>query len=146
MKKFIILLAVSIAAVSCSSLMKTASEQNVNGNIAAAVIADLDISNQKITYTYVPTLNVRKLGAKNCINAAISEALLANGNGDILIETQAAVIQTQGLFGRKIKSVTVSGYPAKYKNFKSADEETIKAGIVSGSLTVKGATVTIKRK
>ena len=119
---------------SCSVVTKTATTRDVTAPLAAAVISDLEVSNQKITYTFVPTNSVRKGGLKNCINTAISEALTNNGGGDVLIETQEAVIEKYGLFGKKIRSVTVSGYPAKYKNFRSADEETVKAGIISGSL------------
>ncbi len=125
---------VALFMTSCSTVYKTAATRDVSAPIAAAVISDLDVSGQKITYTLVPSNKVRKGGLQNCINTAISEALAKNGDGDVLIETQEAIIQRYGLFGRKIKSVTVTGYPAKYKNFKSADEETVKAGIVSGSL------------
>lgn len=134
MKKLaLFLLVVSLGMTSCSSVYKTASTRNVNAPLVAAVISDLEVSNQKITYTY-PTNEVRKGGLKNCINTAIREALLQNGKGDILIETQEAVVQRYGFFGKKIKSVTVTGYPAKYKNFRSADEQTIKEGIIRGTL------------
>lgn len=128
------LLVVSLGMTSCSSVYKTASTRNVNAPLVAAVISDLEVSNQKITYTLYPTNEVRKGGLKNCINTAIREALLQNGKGDILIETQEAVVQRYGFFGKKIKSVTVTGYPAKYKNFRSADEQTIKEGIIRGTL------------
>lgn len=110
--------------------------------MAAAALADLDVSSEKISYTLVPTRKVRKGGLQNCINTAIKEALKANGNGDVLIETQQAVVQRAGLFACKIKSVTVTGYPAKYKNFRTADEETVKAALVNGSLKIN----TIKQK
>ena len=49
-----------------------------------------------------------------------------NGNADVLVESQQEIYVRQGLLGKKIKSVTVTGYPATYKNFKSVDEETLK--------------------
>lgn len=135
MKKLILALFVAMLTMtSCSTVYKTASTRNVTAPLAAAVISDLNVSNQKISYTLVPTKKVRKGGLKNCINTAISEALANNGGGDVLIETQEAIVQRCGLFGRKIKSVTVTGYPARYKNFRSADEETVKAGIINGTL------------
>lgn len=135
MKKSILLMFVAALTMSsCSVVTKTATTRDVTAPLAAAVISDLEVSNQKITYTFVPTNNVRKGGLNNCINTAISEALASNGGGDVLIETQEAVVQRYGLGGKKIRSVTVTGYPAKYKNFRSVDEETIKAGIISGSL------------
>lgn len=137
MKKLILTSFVAVLAMtSCSTVYKTSSTRDVTAPLAAAVISDLEVSNQKITYTLVPSKKVRKGGLRNCINTAISEALANNGGGDVLIETQEAIVQRFGFMGKKIKSVTVTGYPAKYKNFRSADEATVKAGIVSGSLVM----------
>lgn len=135
MKKLFILLVVAITATSCSIMKQTATEQNVSSKVIAASIADLDVSNQKITYTYTPSNRVRKAGVQNCINVAITEALLHNGGGDVLVETHKAIIESYG-FGKKVKSVTVSGYPAKYKNFRSVDDATLSSGIVNGNLIV----------
>lgn len=135
MKKTLLLLFVAaMTMTSCSIVTKTATTRQVNAPLAAAVISDLDVSNQKITYKFVPTKAVRKGGVRNCINTAISEALAHHGDGDVLVETQEAIVERYGFGGRKIKSVTVTGYPAKYNNFRSADEATVKAGIISGSL------------
>ncbi|MCD7722106.1 MAG: hypothetical protein LUI09_07750 [Prevotellaceae bacterium] len=142
MKKSIFLIcAIAAVVTSCTTTKKTASTGNVTAAMAAVVVSDLDVSNQKITYTYTPTSSVRKGGMHNCIRAAISEALSVNGGGDVLVETQEAVVY-KTVMG-KVKHVTVTGYPAKYKNFRSADEETVKQGIVNGSLVRTG---TIKLK
>ena len=134
MKKYLIIMCAATCIItSCSSVRKSATSRTINAPVAAAVIADLDVSNQKITYTYSPTKNVRRVGLQNCINHAISAALEANGGGDILLETQPAVY----IRGSKIHTITITGYPAKYKNFRPADEETIKAAIVSGSLSTQ---------
>lgn len=133
MKK--IILAAFIAAVtmtSCSTAYRTASSRDVTAPIAAAAIADMEVSNQKITYTLIPTRKVRAGGYQNCVNTAISEALKAN-DGDVLIETQAATVKRTGFFLTKIKSVTVTGYPAKYKNFRNADEQTVKNALINGA-------------
>ena len=50
-------------------------------------------------------------------------ALDANGGGDVLVELQTTVKKTGR---RNVSEVTVSGYPATYKNFRSADDETLK--------------------
>lgn len=137
MKKSIIALSiVTLALSSCSTVYKTASQRDVTAPVAAAAIADFEVSPQKITYTLVPTRKVRSGGLQNCINTAVSEALKANGDGDVLIETQQAVIRRSGLFMRKIKSVTVTGYPAKYKNFRNMDEATVKKALENGNLKV----------
>lgn len=133
-KRFLPIVVAALTMTSCSIVSKTATTRDVTAPLAAAVIGDLDVSNQKITYTLIPPQKIRRGGLQNCINTAISEALANNGGGDVLIETQKAIVERYGFGGRKIKSVTVTGYPAKYKNFRAADEETVKAGIISGSL------------
>lgn len=131
-KLFVILIVSAFAMTSCSTVNKTATTHNVEPTIAAVVLSDLDVSNEKITYTLIPKASVRRGGSRNCINTAISEALALNG-GDVLIETQQATI-TRGLYVRKIKSVTVTGYPAKYKNFRPADDKTLKEAVVKGKV------------
>ena len=123
-----------MAMTSCSTVYRTASVRDVTAPVAAAAFADLEVSSEKITYSLMPTREVRKGGLENCVNAAISEALRANGGGDVLLETQRAVVQRTGLFSRKVKMVTVTGYPAVYKNFRKADEETLKKALVNGTL------------
>lgn len=127
MKKFLFLLFATTLLCSCKTKMyQTAATDEVYSNIKAVVVADLDVSNEKITYTLVPNKFVQRGGLRNCINVAISEALKQNGNADVLLETQKAIVVRSGLFGRKIRSVTVTGYPARYKNFQSLDKDAVK--------------------
>lgn len=152
MKTKVILLSIIVASTmtSCTTIYKTSTQRDVKAPLAGAVISDLDVSDQKITYTLIPSRKVRRGGLKNCINTAISEALEKNGGGDVLVETQNAIVQRTGvLFWTKIKSVTVTGYPATYKNFRPADTETVKQGILNGTLvdesTGKGNRIIIMR-
>jgi hypothetical protein len=39
-----------------------------------------------------------------------------------LVEPQFVMSKRKGMFGTKIKSVTVTGRPAKYKNFRSLND------------------------
>ena len=127
MKKIFLLLFATTLLCSCKTTMyQTAATDEVSSNIKAVVVADLDVSNEKITYTLVPDRFVRRGGLRNCINVAINEALRQNGNADVLLETQNAIVVRSGLFGRKIRSVTVTGYPARYKNFQSMDKDAVK--------------------
>ncbi|MBQ2362025.1 MAG: hypothetical protein II287_00255, partial [Bacteroidaceae bacterium] len=45
------------------------------------------------------------------------------GNADLLVEPQFVISMKRGLFRKKVKSVTVSGRPAKYKNFRSLSDD-----------------------
>ena len=95
--------------------------------------ADLDIKETKIVHTYRPSEEDRRAGVRNCVNTAIKEALATKGgNADVLIETQEAIVEKTGLFGKKVKSVTVSGYPATYKNFRPAKTDALEEAFVKG--------------
>ncbi len=135
MKKILLILLAVAGMTSCSTVRKTATQRDVVAPLAAAVISDLDVSNQKISYTYVPPRAVRRGGFANCKNAAIREALAQYGDADVLVETQEVTVIRN--FMRRIQSITVTGYPAKYKNFRSADDATVQAAIVNGVLVRK---------
>ncbi|MBQ3147901.1 MAG: hypothetical protein IJB87_00895 [Alistipes sp.] len=133
MKNFLFILVLAFVLSSCSTVYKTASTEDVSTRIVSTTLADLEVSNQKITYTFKPVASVRRGGVQNCINVAISEALKEHG-GDVLIETQKATVCRMSLFGfNRVKSVTVTGFPATYKNFNSVDQSLIKRSLENGS-------------
>lgn len=131
-KSLLFLCAVVIMLCSCTTVKQSATTQQVANQIKSGVYAQLNVSSQKISYTYYPTSKVRRGGITNCVNAAISEALRSNGNADVLVQTEEVVIQHKGFLSKKIKSVTVTGFPAKYTNFESIDLETIKESMKNG--------------
>lgn len=138
MKKLLVVMAVAACAMlsSCSTTLKTATSRSVSAPIVAAAIADLTITGNKITYTYTPPKGVWIAGVNNCINAAVSEALQNAGQGaDVLAEMQYTLVMKRGIMGTKtgkVKSVTVTGYPARYKNFRPADQQSLQTGLSKG--------------
>ena len=66
----------------------------------------------------------------NVINTAVREALLANGNADVLV-----ALETQVKYDAagEIESVTVTGYPATYTNFRSPSDEVLSTMAASSS-------------
>jgi hypothetical protein len=46
-----------------------------------------------------------------------------NGNADLLVEPQFVYSIKRTLFGKEVTSVTVTGRPAKYKNFRSLPDK-----------------------
>ena len=122
MRKLFLFAILAIATSSCSTLKNTATTHdfNMNAPYTVPVIADLEISENRILHAYIPPKNVRRGGTQNTINTAVREALATNGNADVLVG-----LETQVRFNamKKIKSVVVTGYPAKYKNFRQLDEE-----------------------
>ena len=91
----------------------------VETSLVSAASADLEISNQKISYTYYPKKADRKSGFKHILNNATAAALKENGNADVLVERQyEAVVKKRLIRKDKVKSITVTGYPGTYKNFQ----------------------------
>lgn len=78
------------------------------------------MSPNKITYFFLPSQTVVNGGFDNVVNTAVREALIANGNADVLVALEQQVKYTaEGA----VESITVSGYPAKYINFRSPGDE-----------------------
>ncbi len=117
MKKFVFAAAGLMALVmsSCGIIDTrhvTATDIPVSNVIATASIADLDVSN-RVEYTYNTTESERRGGTENCKRAAIAALLKANGNADVLVAPEFK-------YSSDNKVIEVSGRPAKYKNFRSA--------------------------
>ncbi len=121
MKKNLFILAVAAFAIfafpSCSSIRHTAKTVDVTTTVTSRSAADLDVSQNKISYTFRPTKAQRRCGEKAVIRSAVAEALEINGKSDVLVGFQYEIKKTKNFFGRtNIKYVKVEGYPAKYKN------------------------------
>ncbi len=123
MKKYLFMLAAALLSAACTTTTKTARTESVPYSMYNATVADLDVAPQRITYTLMTTKAIRKGGPANCKRAAVQEALAANGNADMLLEPQFVLNHYRGLFCSKITSVTVTGRPAFYKNFRSMDDK-----------------------
>jgi len=140
MEKFILFAAVSACLISCATPVETVQERPMpNNRIArlvstaknvkvqvkdevttAPVIADLKVSENKITYMYVPSKAAQAEGEENCVKCAIREALQVNGDADVIVgmETQVKFDGTYYNGQAVVESVVVSGYPARYINFR----------------------------
>ncbi|MBR6054385.1 MAG: hypothetical protein IKP46_03495 [Bacteroidales bacterium] len=126
MKKLIFLLAVAAFVASCGSASQTPTLKNsatYSKGVAAMVVtpmqADLQmVSAKKINYYLEVSENVRAGGLDNVIATAVKEALDVYG-GDVLLglETQMSY-NSEG----KIMSINITGFPAKYVNFRPATD------------------------
>ena len=123
MKKLLLLVCVAFAISSCQTIRNTATHKTVDVQPVGALIADLDVSPTRITYTMKPHRRVRRGGFENVKSTAIREALMTNGGGDVLVGLEVQTKSVGFLWGRKVTSITVSGYPAKYTNFSNPDKE-----------------------
>lgn len=119
MKKILFSVAVmALALTSCTTHDATSKVLNVETSAKSHNVADLDVQNKIVTHKYIPSKAVLRGGPANVRRMAITEALKANGGGDVLVSPQFETVTRRGLFFKKIKSVTVSGHPATYKNFR----------------------------
>ena len=132
MKKFLFLAAIAMMAVSCTTTTKTARTESIPYSMYNANVADLEVG-ARITYTMTPSKSIRRGGDDNVKKAAIQEALVQNGNADLLVEPQFVISSKKGLGSRKITSITVTGRPAKYKNFRSLDDKVWSDPVFRGS-------------
>ena len=123
MKKLFVLIGAVCALSSCQTIRSTATHKTVDIQPIGALIADLEVSPNRISYTMVPHRRVQRGGYENVKSTAIREALQNNGGGDVLVHLEVQTKSSRFLFWRWIKSITVSGYPAKYTNFTNPDKD-----------------------
>ena len=83
-KLFLSLAVVALALTSCSTTSSTATVMDVPTEMRSLNEADLQVADNNITYTYVPTKDVQRGGLGNVRRTAVAEALKANGGGAVL--------------------------------------------------------------
>lgn len=92
---------------------------SVDTPVTPPLIADLKVSSKKISYTLMPSKALLKTDVDNIIKSAVKEALSNNENADVLIGMEYQLKYND--LGT-LESVTVTGYPAKYTNFRHPSE------------------------
>lgn len=123
MKKILLLACVTFAFTSCITTVKTAKVADTKSQLLTSTVADLEVSPVRISYTLSPTANLRRAGLSNVKQAAIQEALIKNGNADVLVDAEYTIEQENTfIFGKRITSITVSGHPAKFKGYHSLND------------------------
>ena len=122
MKRFLIFAVIMLCLSSCALHRSTSATKNFvsKSPLEAPVVADLKVG-EKITYVYQPEVNQkRRLTRQQLLEEAVAEALLKNGNADVLLQPQYTFYYIEG---QKFYKVIVSGYPATYFNFRNASSE-----------------------
>lgn len=122
MKKIIFIAAVAMIASSCgstTSVTRTAKSGNLSYfAIPATVTSDLKVSETKITGE---AANSGSLFSQSEMEKTAVADALKKVDADILVEPQYEYKRVDG----KLVSVKVSGYPAKYTNFRSVTPEDV---------------------
>ena len=122
MKKLFILCCAICALSSCMTIRSTATHEVVNVQPISALIADLDVSPERISHTMRPHFKIQRGGYENVKSTAVREALQKHGGGDVLVGLEIQTKSRRLFIWNFVQSITVSGYPAKYVNFKTPDE------------------------
>ena len=122
MKKLLYFVGLALLVVSCTTVTKSAKTVESPASLLSATVADLEVSPNRITFTTVPDMAVRRGGLDNVKQAATQQALLENGNADVLVDATYSITTTRFLAFNWVSSITVSGRPATYKNFHSLND------------------------
>ena len=122
MKKFLLLACVAIAFTSCVTTVKTAKVADTKGQLLTATVADLEVSPVRVTYSMIPSKAIQRAGLQNVKAAAVRECLDKNGNADVLVDAEYTIEREKLLFGSRINLITVSGHPARYRDYRSLND------------------------
>lgn len=123
MKKILCFVCVAFFAASCTTVIKTSKTADTPASLLSATVADLDVSPERVSITIYPEKALVRGGLNNVKQAAEQELLIKNDNADVLVDAEYVIKSTNYfIFGKKVESVTVSGRPAKYENFRSLDD------------------------
>lgn len=118
MKKLVLFAAVACALslTSCGSLSNgyTATAVPVVTSLTSTNVADLEVAPVRASFQFTPSNADRSTGKDNCIAAAVQAFLKANGNADVIVSPEYR-------WDAGLRMIEVSGYPAKYKNFRSVN-------------------------
>ena len=122
-KKSVLWILSILLLASCNTMMRTARTAEVGSSLRTATVVDLKpATDQRITHTMKPSADICRGGENNVKRAVEAEALEKYGNADVLLEPQYVIEKRQGLLRSKITSITVSGRPAYYTNFRTLND------------------------
>ncbi|MDE6513483.1 MAG: hypothetical protein K2L05_04800 [Muribaculaceae bacterium] len=112
-------LTVAAALSSCSTLSHEASTANVDARIISTTVGEMNVSKQKasatVNWNWSPFSAIKPSEIKQQADAI----LMRQNNADVIVEP-VYEIQRRGLF--RGGTVTVTGYPATFTNFRPMTE------------------------
>ncbi|RYY44249.1 MAG: hypothetical protein EOO06_18460 [Chitinophagaceae bacterium] len=135
-----LLIIISLSIASCSSMKSTSNTSKTlniygSGVIQKPVIVELDVRQTKVTASYTG-----KVGSSlDALKAQAVSIAVKNAGADVLVEPTYSIVTNKA-----ISTVTVTGFPATYKNFrdiKPEDVPLIKAGILQTAKVSEPTTV-----
>ncbi|WP_289760824.1 hypothetical protein [Duncaniella muris] len=132
MKSNMILAAgIALALSSCSTIQHTSQVAGVDTNVYNLTVADMNVGKQKQTVTTEWKWNPLSTVTLKSQKETATARLLEEAKADVLVEPQY-VVKRRGLF--RGGSLTVTGYPATYSNFRTMTaEDAEKLAKISGA-------------
>lgn len=118
MKKIFLCLTVAFLATSCTTVVKTAKTADTPVSLLSSTVADLEVSPERITYTKTGA----ELKGYIDVKQAVEHSALEKVNADVLVNPEYVIKTKNYIIFKKVESVTVSGRPARYKNFHSLND------------------------
>lgn len=135
------LLAVCFAALlvsSCSTVTHTSQTAAVDTQLYNLTVADMNVAAKKDSVTLDWAWNPLSSVSLSAQKESATHALLEKSDADVLIEPEY-IVHRRGLF--RGGSVTVTGYPASYSNFRAmTSEDAQNIATISGNM---GGTVLV---
>lgn len=109
-----------LALSSCSTIQHTSQVADVDTQVYNLTVADMNVSKQKQTVTTDWKWNPLTTVSLSAQKETATALLLNEAKADVLVEPQY-IVKRRGLF--RGGSLTVTGYPATYSNFRSMTTE-----------------------
>ena len=108
----------ALAVTSCQTVRQTASTADIETHVVQyPTVADIDIKPQRITSTETWFWNPFDRTTTKQRKENLIYDMVVKNDADVLIEPQIRLVKS-GLE----RTLTISGFPAKYKNFRKASE------------------------
>ena len=112
----VVAVAAALSLGGCSMVIKKNSVKGLDikpSMMASVTIADLEVSDKKVMGTSKSKLMPPLVTEKGIIQAAIADAVQKHEGADVLVGITVFTEQK-----KREMTVTVTGYPARYKNFR----------------------------
>lgn len=149
MKKLLTVMFIGAMFCSCAVNQANIKTANVKAPILSATVASLKVEAKPITFSYEPNKTERKaLSVDQLIENAQYLALQKHGSGDIMVQVSYNLDMKKGLI-KKIKKVTITGYPATYVDFRvptQEDRENIETFYNENTIKIVAPTPSIFKK
>lgn len=103
-----------LTMASCSDVVSRSAPAivDVQSSITSTTLADLEVG-ERTNYVYNTKSSERSSGIATCKASAVAALLRVNGNADVLVAPDFN-------YDSSLNTIEVSGRPAKYKNFRTA--------------------------